>query len=261
MKLVRNADTLAIVLAICCIGTVASPARAADWEWTLTPYLWATDYGVDVSIKDEPAFGTDIAFSDLFDKLEFAFPIHFEGQRGKSGIFLDLMYIKLDESQTTAWHPHLPDGSNVQAGVKQTLFEAGGFYRPSGGANGLDILYGVRVIDFKMDIDITAPSPSTTTARASSSDTFTDGFLGLRYNAPLGERLSIAVRGDAGTGGTELTWNASALLGYSVGKQRQNLILIGYRHMEVELKDAHNGLKTKTDVTMSGPITGFMFRF
>ena len=155
----------------------------------------------------------------------------------------------------------MPDDTTVRSELEQTLFEAGGFYRPSGGTHGLDVLFGVRVIDNKMTIDFSLPEPSTATSRVSSGETYTDGFAGLRYTAPLGERTTIAIRGDAGAGDSELALNASALLGYTVGKKRQNQLLIGYRHMEIELKDSNDGLTVDTNLTMSGPITGFMIRF
>jgi hypothetical protein len=40
------------------------------------------------------------------------------------------------------------------------------------------------------------------------------------------------------------------------------MILLGYRHMEIEFKDSsHSGLTVKNDVSLSGPITGFLLRF
>ena len=257
----RKAKLFTIALMVTGLCTVTSPATADDWEWSVTPYLWASDIGIDVFVHDEPIIGSDIAFSDIFDKLEVAFPIHVEVHREKLGIFLDVMYINLGDTQTTVADPPLPDDTVVGSDLKQLLFEAGGFYRPSGGTHGLDVLFGVRVIDFDMTIDFSLPAPSTVTSQVSSAKTFTDGFIGLRYSAPLGERTSFAIRGDAGSGGSELTWNASALLGYTIGKKRQNRILIGYRHMEIELKDSRNSLPVESNVTMSGPITGFMIRF
>ncbi len=261
MDTVRKSNPFAIALVIGCLSAVASPAHAADWEWTLAPYLWASDIAVDVTVNNEPVIGADIAFSDLLDKLDFAFPLHFEGRRGKGGFFLDVMFINLGDTQSNVAHPPLDGDTTVRSDLKQTLFEAGGFYRLSGGTHGLDLLYGVRVIDYDMTLDITLPPPASTATRVTSSDTFTDGFAGLRYQGPVGERFSIGLRGDVGAGDSELVWNVSALLGYHVGKQRQNLILLGYRHMDFEFKESGSGLTVQNDLTMSGPITGFAFRF
>jgi hypothetical protein len=239
---------------------VTSPAPAADWEWTIAPYLWASDISLDVSANDQ-SLGGELGFGDLLDKLDFAFLGHVEGRRGRGGFFFDLIYMDLGDTQTTVARPPLPGGTEVKSDVKQTMFEVGGFFRPSGGSHGLDLLYGVRVTDFDLDLTITLPGPQGLSGSASSSQSFTDGFAGLRYQAPLGERWSYVLRGDLGAGDSELAWNTSALLGYQVGKRRQNLILFGYRHMEVELKDSSDNLTIRTDVGMSGPIAGFAFRF
>jgi hypothetical protein len=261
MHVVRKSELFAIALLVAGLGAMASPARAAEWEWTLAPYMWGSDIALDVSVNDEPVIGGDLGFSDLLDKIDFAFLGHFEGRRGKGGFFLDAIYMDLGDHQTTVARPPLPGGTEVRSDVKQTLYEVGGFFRPSGDTHGLDLLFGVRVIDFDMDLTITLPGPLGMSTTVNSAETFTDGFAGLRYSAPLGERWSFALRGDAGAGDSELTWNTSALLGYRVGKRRQNVILFGYRHMEIEFKDSSSSVTVQTDMTMSGPLAGFAFRF
>lgn len=262
MHTVRKSDLIAITLLMACLGAVASPAYAADWEWTLVPYVWASDIGMDVSINDRSLIGVDIGFDDVLDKTDFAAQIHFEGHRGKGGFLLDLTYLDLGASQTTPARPPLPGGTQINSDIRTTLFEAGGFYRPSGGNRGLDILLGVRVIDFDMTLDIALPSPLTGTTQVNMSETLADGFVGLRYLAPLAENWSFTVRGDVGSGDSDLSWNASAFVGYHVGKKKQNLILFGYRHLALEFKGTSSlGLRVETDLTMSGPATGFAFRF
>ena len=105
------------------------------------------------------------------------------------------------------------------------------------------------------------PSSPLMAVRVDSSGSLTDGFVGVRYLTPLGERWSLTLRGDAGAGDTELTWNASAVLGYHFGQNDRFNILVGYRHMEIELKDTVDSTRVDTDLTMSGPEVGFGFRF
>jgi hypothetical protein len=244
-------------------GLVAAttPAYAADWEWTLVPYLWGPEISMDVSVRDEPVIGADLPFNDLLEKLDFALLAHFEGRRGRAGFFLDLTYLDVGESQSTVARPPLPGGTRVNTDMSTVLFELGGFYRLSGDTAGLDLLLGARAIDIDMTLDISLPPPLTATTQVSGSDTFIDAFAGLRYQTPLGERWSFIVRGDAGAGETDLAWNAQALVGYNVGKERHNVILFGYRHMEVEFKDSGSSADLEADLTMSGPIAGFAFRF
>jgi hypothetical protein len=135
----------------------ANAAHANNWEWAFTPHLWASDITADVSINDEPVIGADVSFSDVLDSLEFAAQLHFEGRRGKGGFLFDVTFMNLGDTRTGVAHPPLSGDTTVRADLKQTLVEAGGFYRLSEEARGLDILFGVRVIDYEMDLDITLP--------------------------------------------------------------------------------------------------------
>ncbi len=261
MHIMKTANISAAALLICCLAAVASPARAADWEWTLVPYVWASDISVDVTVQNEPVFGADISFDDLVDNIDYGFQLYFEGRRGKGGFFTDLTFIKLGQTQTTVARPPLPGGTEVMSDVKTTLIEAGGFYRPSGGTDGLDLLVGIRVIDFELDLGITSPPPAALSTQVTLSANLTDAFAGIRYKAPLNERWSFVLRGDVGAGDSDRAWNALALLGYQVGKKKQKTILFGYRYLKLEFKESGSGLTVETDMVMSGPIVGFVSRF
>ena len=261
MKTVRQAGTITIGILTLALGAAANPAQAEEWEWMLVPYLWGEDTSLDVSINDEPVIGGDLSFSDLLDKLDFAFQLHFEGRRGKAGFFADFTTLSLSDSKLTEGRPLLPDGTQIDTEIDVILFEAAGFYRPSGASHGLDVLLGVRVTDLDFELGITIPPPIDDSTRAGVSETFTDGFAGLRYSMPLGENWMLALRGDVGAGDSELVWNASAYFGYLFGQRDQFGILFGYRHMDVEYESFNNGSKITVDQTMSGPAAGFGFRF
>ena len=241
---------------------VAAAADAAEgWEWTLAPYLWAPKTSLDVTVNDEPVIGGDLDFSDLLDKLDFSGQVHFEGRRGKTGFFLDLTYLSTSDSGTTSPRPPLPGGTAIDSEVDTALFEAAGFYRPLGESHGLDLLLGVRIIDYQQTLDIALPSPSTVSTEVDVSKTYTDGFAGLRYVAPITGHWSLVVRGDVGAGDTEFTWNALALAAYGFGATGRNTLLFGYRHLEIELEGSDSAADVETELTMSGPIAGFAFRF
>ena len=157
-KKMKNAFQAMTAVSLFGFGAMATPVHAAEWEWVLTPYLWGSDTSVDVFVSDEPVFGGDLEFSDLLDKLEFGAQSHFEGRRGKGGFFLDATFLHATDSQIIEAQPLLPGGTEVRADSKLILVEAGGSFRPGGGAHGFDLLFGVRVIDIDMDIDITPPN-------------------------------------------------------------------------------------------------------
>ena len=251
---------------MCALGFVMSatfiPAQdiaAQDWEWMVTPYVWGSGTSVDIFANDNQLIGGELDFSGLVDKIDFAGLVHVEGRKGNFGLLFDLIYMDTGDSVTLSGRPLLPDGTIIATDARTTLIELGGFYRPSGEQHGFDLLFGARVMDMSVDLDITVPTPAT--ERVSSSDTLTDGFLGMRYSAPLAENWFMSVRGDAGTGDSDLSWNASAIVGYTFGKNKQYDFLFGYRHFVVELKDTVEDVRIEVDLTMSGPAIGFAFNF
>lgn len=223
----------------------------ASWEWTFVPYVWVSDVSMDVRSRGEPVGGVEVDFSDLLDKVDYALQGHVEGRRGRGGLLLDLTYIQLGKTQEIMGVTIFPD-------IELSILEGGGVFNPSGESNGLDVLYGVRVIDIDQEVDIIPPlQPDTRLRAAETATTLVDGFAGLRYTAPIGRKGSFIIRGDVGAGDTDLTLNATGGFGIGLGQSGKYALLVGYRHMEIELEEG----EVETDLTMSGPILGFRIRF
>jgi hypothetical protein len=237
-------------------------ARAAEkWEWDITPYLWASSVQTDVSLDGDPVLGADASFSNLIDKVDLAGMLHFEGRHGKLGFFTDAIFISLSDEQARSADPPLPGGTETEADLDLGLYEGGGFYRLKDAVTGLDILYGIRVIDSSQDVTITLPSPISATVDGSTSDSFTDGIVGVRYSAPMGKRWYFAIRGDIGAGGTELALNGIASFGFMCDEKGKYNLRFGYRYFKTELDSTENGVDVETDLTLHGPYLGFGFRF
>jgi hypothetical protein len=137
------------------------------------------------------------------------------------------------------------------------LVEGAGFYRLSGDATGLDLIAGVRVTDVDVELEITLPGQANLSTSVSASDTYTDGFAGLRHTSMLGNRWSLTLRGDVGAGDSDFAWNVSAYVGLHFGENNRFAVLGGYRHLEMELEDGD----VEVDLTMTGPALGFVARF
>ena len=85
----RNSAHQAIALpgfAVLITLSMAHAAAASDWEWSFTPYAWATNVSADVSINDRQAADEEIDFSDLAEDLELTAQGHFEGRNGRHGV-------------------------------------------------------------------------------------------------------------------------------------------------------------------------------
>ena len=80
--------TLTIV-ALLSVGMVEAQT-VEHWEWSITPYLWATDISEDLILDGTIVGGGDTEFNDLVDKLDTSLQLHFEGIKNRWGMFADL---------------------------------------------------------------------------------------------------------------------------------------------------------------------------
>lgn len=236
-------------------------AGAADWEWTIVPYVWASDVGLDVDVSGDPVIAADVSFQDLLDKLDVGAQIHFEGRKGKGGFFVDLTFLSLSDDRTTSPDPPLPGGTVIESSLDTGLYEGAGFYRPKGGERGFDVLFGVRVIDQEQVVEVTFPPPSSASTSSEISPTLTDGFIGARYTGAIGRKWAWGIRGDVGSGDTDVTWSANGLFSFTFDQAGHYTLAFGYRHMEIDFDEAGGGKDVSTTATFSGPLIGFAFRF
>jgi hypothetical protein len=253
-----NSPTLAAAI----VSLMASaPVAAEEWKMSVTPYLWATDVGVDVSFADQELVDVTVPFEDLVEDIETVAQVRFEAMRGRHGVALDLFDVTLaDEHAGVA----IPDGSGnsllLDSESGMTIFDATGIYNPKGDGTGVSLVYGVRAINqfSEMDATLVAGGEAAATASYDMDDTFTDALVGLRYAGNLPGNWSYEISADVSTGDTELTWSAAPAIGYSFGDRDQYRLTAGYRHMVVDF-DTRNPIDT--DMTLTGALIGFSYRF
>ena len=224
----------------------ATPARCVEndegWQWSLTPYVWATDVSEKLLLDGQVVGGDDTEFDDLVDKIEASLQLHFEGTRDRWGMFADLNYIEVSDSQTGEFGI-----ARIDADIEETLAEAGAIYRPGGRTGKFDLLFGVRYLKF--DEDYRLQLGEIEPFDRSIGESYLDGLVAIRYLVPLGERWVISLRGDVSLGDTDIIWTAQGLIGWRFGSRRGSALFLGYRYRVLEY--------SKTDVfdiekTLSG---------
>lgn len=244
--------------------SMTGAAAASDWEWSVTPYAWATDVSADISINDRNAADQEIDFSDLAEDLELTSQLHFEGRRGRHGALVDLFYIHLaDDEQRFALPAPLAGEAIADGDLKLTILDIGGVFNPRGDGEGLSLLYGGRAVDRDIEVDARfALGPSVTLARSYEvSETLYDALLGARYTRQVTPRWSWAVQADASAGGTEQTWSALAGLGWSFGAEGRYTLIAGYRYMDIQFEKDNALGEVDAEVTLSGFISGLRIAF
>ncbi len=247
-----------VVIAVALAG--APEAQAGEWKWEIVPYAWMADVGVDISLN-ETDIGTTVDFSDVIEKLDFAVLFHFEGHKGRGGLFVDVAYLSVSDDQTTSGGPPIPAGTIINTELDQLVSEAGGIYRLTGDEQGLELLFGARVLDLSLDVSFDFPATSMLADRSRSGDkTLFDGFVGLRYRDDISDRWLWSIRGDVGGGDTDLTWQGVLTFGAKLGKNRNKTLYLAYRHLAYEFEAGTSGI-TDRDVEFTGPAVGFGFSF
>ena len=245
---------------------VAEQAQASEWNWSITPYLWGSGVSLSAKVNDrEPGIGNEIDFSEIMDKLKMAFAARVEGQRGKLGFFADVFLVDFgDDNKTFDLGSSLPGQVVAETNLAFTIFEVGGIYNPRGDGKGVALLYGARMLDLdlKIDAQYNFNEESTAGRNYELNKALWDALIGVRYVGDLGDRWRYNLEADVSTGGTDLTWNAQAGVGYAYGKHRQHAVMAGYRYMDIALSESR-GERVDIDIEaqLAGPYLALKFGF
>lgn len=240
--------------------TGASAANAGDWSWTLTPYAWATDIGVDVKIADRTVVDEEIPISDLLEDLDTIAQIRVEAQRGKHGVMVDLFDVTLSDELIGV---ELPDGAGdaaLKSDVGMTIVDLAALYDPKGDKQGFSFLYGTRILNQRATVDATFQlGPSSSVVRNyETNETFVDALIGARLHKQFSRRWSYQMQADVSLGGTEYTWSAGPSVSVAIGNTGRYSITAGYRRMKIDFEDEG---ELDPEMTLSGALIGFRISF
>jgi len=238
-----NTRMMSLVMAGGLLAAGAAGAAEPGWTTTVTPYVWMAGLSGDVGVG-ESVSSVDEDFSDLVDKLELALMMGLEFRHGAWGIFLDGMYMDLEDEEETA-------AGAVTVGVRQGLVSAGGLYRVlDNDALTLDLGAGGRFIDTRLEID-------TPLGSADGSTDWIDPILVARLRCQVARKIFLALTGDIGGFGAEsdLVWQLTAAAGYEFNEWMS--LQLGYRHLDYDYEDD----VFVYDVATSGFGIGMSFRY
>lgn len=237
--------------------TLASTLSSADeTDWLIAPYLWLPDISLDQTI-DSGGGGGGISASDLLSKTESAGMIRFEAARKRWGLTVDYIWLSLADQTSLQAEPPLNIGIDIDGELDLTVIEFGGFYRPTGEIEGINYLLGVRQIGTDKVI-VATPNNGQSQVFDSDSDV-TDVFLGGRYIHHFNDRWDLNVRADYSFGDSEGTLNLLTSVGVRVAGPFG--LQLGYRHAVIEFEENVDGVQNTTEISLSGPFLGFVFRF
>jgi len=255
MKVLRAAicATAAALPTLTIAQTNDAVADNNDWRYAITPYIWATSMSGTTSIGALTG-QIDLSFSEILEQLEGALFLDAAVRYDRWAIFADLLYADLQSDVQVG-------PGTLSTNLKMTMAGLSVGYRfgPWEGDKLRTVIEpyaGFRYTDF--EVNITPPLG----AAAQRGMDFVDPIVGARVSMKIRENMDAAIIADIGGFGvgSELTWQVAAVVGWAVGKRKQNRIWAGYKALGI---DANNGSTplVSLDTTMHGPVFGFSFRF
>ena len=220
----------------------AAPSSAQNWDWKLTPYLWAA--GLDGSATVGATTGdVSVDFTDVLDILRGGGLVRIEAQTDRNGFYGDILYLRLKEEEARD-----TVGGSLELKLDALIAEGAYFYR-MGNVYALEL--GVRYWDFE-----TTLRPALLPEVKRASDVF-DGFIGFRSEFEISEKWDMLFRGNVGGGGSDFS------AGLQIDVRRRfangNTLDIGFRALDIDYEKGDGLAAVGLDMSMQGLAIGYTF--
>ncbi|NDY95503.1 hypothetical protein [Wenzhouxiangella limi] len=252
-----------VVLLVQAIPAIAESRSASDWEFQVTPYLWAAGLDGRVSHDGLPIeLRPNASFGDVWSFLDIGGMLRFEASKGRWGLVSDFIYVELSDRERFLF-------GTAEADLDTDVFSAmlAGTFRlvGEGRQSHLDVLFGVRYWELGAEIafgiadEVEIPSDLALPRqyRVKESGSSPEPVLGLKGHYALSRDFYLGgwamLGGDFGQ--SVLTQDYMAFLGYSFSDHAS--LQLGYRRLEIDFDSS--GLQL--DTTMHGPTIGLDWRF
>ena len=249
-----------------------SSAQSSDeWRFRAIVYVYLP------SIDGETTFpspggggGASVDASKILENLNFAFMGTFEADKGRWGMFTDVIYLDIGDSESPSRDISI-GGGTLPASVNATirydlngwLWTLAGLWRAASAPNyELNLIGGARLFDVDQNIDWqlsgnigSVALPDRAGNRMAGVKNW-DAIVGLKGRVTFGEehRWFVPYYLDVGTGESSLTWQATAGVGYAFG---WGDVMCAWRHIDYDMKSG----KSIEAMSFDGPGVAVAFRW
>ena len=233
-----------------------------DWRFQVSPWLWALSIGGNTTVRGVTT-DVDIGFRDILDQLNVGLFLEAEARKSRLGIYANLIFADLGTDADVGT-------LNIEVDSNVLMVGAGLAYRVGPWALGddsgakqpvlvIDPFVGFRYTDLDVDLDI-AGGPD-----VSAGQDWVDPILGARAILQIDRDWRVTVLGDVGGFGvgSDFTWQAAGLVGYSFGLFAENdtTAAVGYRALGQDFDAGRGSRRFDWDVVYQGPIASLAVRF
>ena len=271
----RNLRSRISLLPVGLIGSLVAPLVVArdfvsdDWQFSLTPYVWAISANGDATVKGVET-DVDTSFSDVLENLNMAVMAVGEARKGRFGLFTNIIYADLEFDDTRRLLRIHTDAKALYLGV-------GAYYRlgpwnlssehgDAGPKLIVDPYVGGRYTYVDADLKLRTNGPRITgDLTPSASKDWFDPIVGVRTIWQFTPNVHLMALGDVGVfGDSDTSWQVAGLLGYRLGifgGHDNGQVLVGYRALHQDYSDGSGRNKFKWDGTLKGPVIGLTINF
>lgn len=270
----RNPTQLLASIAVVLVGTcgftdlAAAESSSTDWQFTGLIYGYLPALSGSATFPTGKPINITIDQQDILSNLNFAFMGSFEVRKGPWGGFTDVVYANVGDSKSNTRDFSLGGvaipGSvtaNLRLDARTTLWTLAGFYRVVDRPEvTLDVLLGARALYLRQQLDwqfsgdvgpLVGPGRN---GSGNSNSTTWDGIVGVKGRWMFGDRRAwfVPYYFDIGTGGSQLTYQALAGVGY--GFSWGDIIAV-WRYIDYRFS-SHDA-----SLSMNGPAIGVAFHW
>lgn len=232
------------------LATSSTAYEEDTWQNKITLYGWFA--GIDGTVAQTGGDGADISYdtSDILENLNAILMGGYQGRYNRWSIMADLIYMDISDSGSTNVSGRTASG---ELGLKSWILSGAlGYDLVQDDWGIVTILGGVRYLGLDTDSSLTINGNTFTDD--SDSSNLTDGIIGLRGFFRLTESWYIPYHADIGAGGSDLSYQLFAGIGY---RFKWLDVQMGYRYLKYEFEDD----QLLQDMALSGPKLGIGFVF
>jgi hypothetical protein len=296
-----------LALALCETLGTSDPAASADlaptypqpaidkWEFSLTPYGWATSINGDITARGHKV-DVNESFIEIVEKSDslLAWMTYFEARKGRLAFFTDFVWADLGfpgnfnltrDPLGRFDRATLNIKGNAQLDYQELIIQSGVAYEIArwesapGSFTALDLMGSARYWNQDVDLSLRLTGTLTVNLRelglqlersrrvaiARSGDLeWVDPVVGARIRHQIAPGREFMLLGDIGGfgAGSEFSWQAVATYGFDVNCFGSPLhTVIGYRALAVDFSENGQFGKNALDVVQHGPVMGVTFKW
>jgi len=270
MKAARISAATSLCLAALLANHSSRAENSDEWRFNAMLYVYLPSVDGETTFPSSGGgSGASVDASKIVDNLNFAFMGTLEADKGAWGMFTDVIYLDIGDSESPSRDLSiggtLPVGAtaNIRYDLVGWLWTLAGSWHAASGPNyDLSVIGGARLIDVDQTIHWqlsgnigTVALPDRAGDRTTGVNNW-DAIVGLKGRGTFGEdhRWFVPYYVDIGAGESSLTWQAMTGVGYAFG---WGDVMLAWRHIDYDMKSGGH----IESVTFDGPAVAAAFHW